>query len=219
MLKKKVWTNFQRIIEFFTQKIVNQLSKIWVWDPGSNPRSEIWDPGSGIRGPGSGKNLFRIPDPGVKKAPDPGSATRICIKEQCHKNFYSDFLVNQFLLHSWLSRGFRRIWFVRNFLGGHLLLHDKIILVSSNIVRNLMIYSYNFRSFPGVDEVAGVLTTAYHHLQCKCQKKLCVLVYFTRRKQPFATNQMFSFFWSPCRHLNQRLEGNRFIEHLKSAIL
>jgi hypothetical protein len=30
---------------------------------------------SGIRGPGSGKNLFRIPDPRVKKAPDPGSAT------------------------------------------------------------------------------------------------------------------------------------------------
>jgi hypothetical protein len=24
---------------------------------------------SGIRDPGSGKNLFRIPDPGVKKAP------------------------------------------------------------------------------------------------------------------------------------------------------
>jgi hypothetical protein len=35
------------------------LSNIWVWDPGS------------------GKNLFRIPDPGVKKhrIPDPGSAT------------------------------------------------------------------------------------------------------------------------------------------------
>jgi hypothetical protein len=32
--------------------------------------------GSGIRDPGSGINLFRIPDPGVKKAPDPGSATR-----------------------------------------------------------------------------------------------------------------------------------------------
>ena len=31
--------------------------------------------GSGIRGPGSGKNLFRIPDPGVKKAPDPGSGS------------------------------------------------------------------------------------------------------------------------------------------------
>jgi hypothetical protein len=27
--------------------------------------------GSGIRDPGSGKSLLRIPDPGVKKAPDP----------------------------------------------------------------------------------------------------------------------------------------------------
>jgi hypothetical protein len=41
--KKKIWANFQRIIELFTQIIVNKLSKIWVWDPGS------------------GKNLFRIP--------------------------------------------------------------------------------------------------------------------------------------------------------------
>jgi hypothetical protein len=48
----------------FYPKIVTKLSKVWVWDPGS-----------GIRDPGSGKNLFRIPDPGVKKAPDPGSAT------------------------------------------------------------------------------------------------------------------------------------------------
>ncbi len=31
--------------------------------------------GSGIREPGSGKNLFRIPDPGVKKALDPGSGS------------------------------------------------------------------------------------------------------------------------------------------------
>ncbi len=40
-------------------KCVPKLSKIWVWDPGS------------------GKNLFRIPDPGpgVKKASDPGSAS------------------------------------------------------------------------------------------------------------------------------------------------
>jgi hypothetical protein len=66
MLKKKIWANFQRIIELFTQKIATKLSKIWVWDPGS-----------GSRDPGSGKNLFRIPDPGVKKAPDPGSATLI----------------------------------------------------------------------------------------------------------------------------------------------
>jgi hypothetical protein len=56
VMKKKIWANFQRIIELFTQ-IVTKLSKIWLWDPGS------------------GKNLIRIPDPGVKKAPDPGSAT------------------------------------------------------------------------------------------------------------------------------------------------
>jgi hypothetical protein len=61
MLMKKIWANFQRIIELFTKKIVTKLSKIWVWDPGS------------------GKNPFRIPDPGSrgKNAPDPrsGSAT------------------------------------------------------------------------------------------------------------------------------------------------
>jgi hypothetical protein len=33
--------------------------------------------GSGILDPGSGGNAFRIPDPGVKKAPDPGSRIRI----------------------------------------------------------------------------------------------------------------------------------------------
>jgi hypothetical protein len=59
VLKKKIWSNFHRIIELFTQKIVTKLSKVWVWDPGS------------------GKNLSRIPDPGVKKAPDPGSATLV----------------------------------------------------------------------------------------------------------------------------------------------
>ncbi len=66
VLKKKIWPNFQRIIALFTQKIVTKLLKIWVWDPGSE-----------IRDPGSGKNLFRIPDPGVKKASDPGSRIRI----------------------------------------------------------------------------------------------------------------------------------------------
>jgi hypothetical protein len=57
VLKKKIRPNFQRIIELFTQKIVTKLSKIWIWDPGS------------------GKNLYRILDPGVKKAPDPGSGS------------------------------------------------------------------------------------------------------------------------------------------------
>ncbi len=46
--------NFQRIIELLTQKIVNKLSKIWVWNPRFGIRKKP------------------IPDPGVKKAPDPG---------------------------------------------------------------------------------------------------------------------------------------------------
>ncbi len=64
MLKKKIWANFLRIMELFTQKIVTKLSKIWVWDPGSEIRDVE-------------KNLFLILDPGVKKVPDPrsGSAT------------------------------------------------------------------------------------------------------------------------------------------------
>jgi hypothetical protein len=60
VLKKKIWANFQRIIELFTQKIVNKLSKIWVWNPGS----EIRDPEktySGSRIQGSKRH--RIPDP------------------------------------------------------------------------------------------------------------------------------------------------------------
>ncbi len=56
--------NFQRIIEFFTQKIVTMLSKIWVWDPGS----EIRDPE---------KTYSRS-----KKALDPGSRIRNTV-EKC----------------------------------------------------------------------------------------------------------------------------------------
>ncbi len=44
MLKKKIWANFQRIIEHNTQKIVTKLSKIWVWDLGVKKAP---DPGSG----------------------------------------------------------------------------------------------------------------------------------------------------------------------------
>ncbi len=48
MLKKKIWTNFPRIIEVFTQKIVTKPSKTWVWDPGSRGQkgtgSRILDP-------------------------------------------------------------------------------------------------------------------------------------------------------------------------------
>jgi hypothetical protein len=55
VLKKKIWANFQRIMELFTQKIVTKLSKIWVWDPGSGIRKKpIPDPGSrGQKGTGS----------------------------------------------------------------------------------------------------------------------------------------------------------------------
>ncbi len=59
VLKKKIWANFQRIIEIFSQKIVTKLSKVWVWDPGS------------------GKNLFRIPDPGSRGQKGTGSRIRI----------------------------------------------------------------------------------------------------------------------------------------------
>jgi hypothetical protein len=48
VLKKKIWANFQRIIELFTLKNMAL--------------------GSGIR-------KKPIPDPGVKKAPDPGSGS------------------------------------------------------------------------------------------------------------------------------------------------
>jgi hypothetical protein len=76
VLKKKIWANFQRIMDLFTQKIVPKLSKVWVWDPGS------------------GKNLFRIPDPGVKKAPDPGSGSATLLGPLLVKVFLcSDFSI------------------------------------------------------------------------------------------------------------------------------
>jgi hypothetical protein len=56
-VKKKVWSNFQKIIELFTQKLSLSSQKH----------------GFGIRDPGSGKNLFWIPDPGSNRPriPDP----------------------------------------------------------------------------------------------------------------------------------------------------
>ncbi len=62
MLQTKIFGQFfQRIIELFAKKIVTRLSKIWVWDPGSeirDPEKPIPDPGPrGQKGTGS-----RIPD-------------------------------------------------------------------------------------------------------------------------------------------------------------
>ncbi len=80
--EKNFGPNFKELpIELFTQKVITKLSKIWVWDPGS----EIRDPRSGIRDPGSGKNLFRIPDPRVKKAPDPGSGSATMVGSKSRK--------------------------------------------------------------------------------------------------------------------------------------
>jgi hypothetical protein len=55
MPKKKFLANFQRIIELFTQNIVTKLSKICVWDPGSDKTYS----GSRIQG----SKRHRIPDP------------------------------------------------------------------------------------------------------------------------------------------------------------
>jgi hypothetical protein len=60
MLKKKIWANFQRIVEVFTPKIFNMLSKIWVWDRGSEIR-DLEKTYSGSRIQGSKRH--RIPDP------------------------------------------------------------------------------------------------------------------------------------------------------------
>jgi hypothetical protein len=59
MLKKKMWPNFPRIMEVFTQKLSPSPQKY----------------GFGIRDPRSGIPKKPIPDPGVKKAPDPGSGS------------------------------------------------------------------------------------------------------------------------------------------------
>ncbi len=66
MRKKKIWVNFQKIIELFSLKIATKLSKLWVWETGS-----------GSRDPGSGKNPFRIPDPGSRGQKGTGSRIRI----------------------------------------------------------------------------------------------------------------------------------------------
>ncbi len=63
MLKKKMWANFQRIVEVYTQKFFNMLSNIWVWDPGSEIRKKpIQDPGS--RGQKSTGSRIRIRNTG-----------------------------------------------------------------------------------------------------------------------------------------------------------
>ncbi len=77
MLKKKIWDNFQRIIELFTKKFVTKLSKIWGWDPESEIRDleKIYSRSRRIQ-PGS-----RIPDP------DPQHCIAACTV--CMYNIYA----------------------------------------------------------------------------------------------------------------------------------
>ncbi len=86
MLKKKIWANFSRITELFTQKSVTKPPKIWVWDPGSEFRDpEKTYSGSQIQG----SKRHRIPDHGS------GSATL----SLCNP------LTTCFLLHSGVECG------------------------------------------------------------------------------------------------------------------
>jgi hypothetical protein len=57
--RKKFGPNFKELFKFSPKKLSLRSQKY----------------GFGIRDPRSGKNLFRIPDPGVKKEPDPGSGS------------------------------------------------------------------------------------------------------------------------------------------------
>jgi hypothetical protein len=66
MLKKKFGSIFKELYNFLPKKLLLSYQ---------NYGFGIRDPESEILDPGSRKNLFRIPDPGVQKAPDPGSGS------------------------------------------------------------------------------------------------------------------------------------------------
>jgi hypothetical protein len=72
MLKKKIWANFQRIIELFTQKIVTKLSKILALDPGSRGQK-----GTGCRIPGPGsESATLVPSGGYAEDPSQSSTVK-----------------------------------------------------------------------------------------------------------------------------------------------
>ncbi len=92
VLKEKMWANFQRIIELFTQKIVTKLLKIWVWDPGSK-----------IRYPEKTYSGSWIQDPWVKKAPDPGSGSATLIYSFLNYRRNEDKPKYSFLNYRWFA--------------------------------------------------------------------------------------------------------------------
>jgi hypothetical protein len=90
--RKKFGPNFKELWNFLPKKLSLSSQKY---------EFGIRDPGSEIRDPGSGINLFRIPDPGVKKdpIPDPGSGSATLLKSHFeeatkqHKSKYFFFFV------------------------------------------------------------------------------------------------------------------------------
>jgi hypothetical protein len=81
---------FHKIVNYFISEIpkkknLGQFSKNYYLELFSQKLSlSSQKCGFGIRDPGSGKNLLRIPDPGVKKAPDPGSGSATLVSK-CRK--------------------------------------------------------------------------------------------------------------------------------------
>jgi hypothetical protein len=102
MLKKKIWANFQRIIELLTQKFVTKLSKIWVWDPTSGIRKKpILDPGFGSRGQkGTGSGCRSRAASKQKVRPGYGSASKQCqTAVLISSNYFFSFQVEIFSYH------------------------------------------------------------------------------------------------------------------------
>jgi hypothetical protein len=105
VLKKKIWANFQRIIELFPQKIVTKLSKVWVWDPGS------------------GKNLFRISDPGSRiqgskrhRIPYPGSGSATLVPGALEALVEAQEILHEAYLLSGGCRSYFKLRLLRAFL-------------------------------------------------------------------------------------------------------
>jgi hypothetical protein len=80
VLKKKIWANFHRIIEFLTPKIVTKLSKIWVWDPRSGIRKKNYS-GSQIQGSKRHQIL------------DPQHCIKFCFMQAVRQVVFTDVLI------------------------------------------------------------------------------------------------------------------------------
>jgi hypothetical protein len=78
---------FKELLKFLPKKL----------SPNSQKYRFGWDPGFEIRDPEKIYSRSRIPDPGVKKAPDPGS--RIWISNTAYNRWEGTCRLVEFLLH------------------------------------------------------------------------------------------------------------------------